>query len=431
MLAKGLKRLSLGLLGIVVLLVLLFWLITSAETVQKARISSADVTTSQQVLSDTLAQLRDNNGRIELVFEQQQLDALMNVASYALPQARFDGVINPFGVALSVQAPLWSTGRSVKAACLLLTDDDRFTITQCQLGKLPVPGALANWLMRWAVRNAVTAPADEQLLRLFASGRINADKVIFIDEQASPIVLNLQSTLYNPATLLQADIALAPDVMFYLQQLKQLQRKYPRERRLAFFALNLLNLAHQRKDAGDVRLQYHTASWALIVAFGNRRFIHYANATIPLNQVPPFPPVVLSGRRDLALHFLYSAAIKLISSAQLSEQIGNLKEIMDAANGGSGFSFVDLAADRAGIAFASQLDTLQHADLALYNSISFEQAIMPPLSGLPEGLTEQQLQQQFGGYDGEGFKQLEQDIMARIKALRLYSGQSAPQQLAF
>lgn len=425
------KRLLIALLSLCMLVLVLFFLVTSGEKTLPRSINSDDVTTSQQVLSETLAQLRDNNGRIALEFEQPQLDALMNVASYALPHARFDGVINPFGVALSVQAPLLSTGRSVRAACLLLAEDNNFSITSCQLGKLPVPGVLANWLMRLGVRNMVATPADEQLLKLFATGRLTNNRLSFIDENASPIELNLQNTLYNPAALLQADIVLAPDVMFYLLQLKQLQEQYPRERRLAFFALNLLNLAHQRNNGTDASLQYHNASWALIVAFGNRRFIHYANATIPLNQVPSFSSALLSGRHDLALHFLYSAAIKLISSAQLSEQIGNLKEIMDAANGGSGFSFVDLAADRAGIAFASQLDTLQHDDLALYNSVSFEQAIMPPLNGLPEGLTEKQIEQQLGGYDGESFKQLEQDIMTRIEALRLYSGQSKPQQQVF
>ncbi len=420
------KRLLWLSLGFFILGIVLLFLISSAQKVPPQHISSFDVATSQQVLSETLAHLRDNNGRIALEFEQLQLDALLNVASYALPQARFEGVINPFGVALSVQAPLLSTGRSVRASCLLLAEQNNFSIVSCQLGKIPVPGLVANWLMRWTVRNTLTAPADEQLLRLFAKGRLSDNRLSFIDDNASPIALNLQPSLYNPVNLLQTDSMLAPDIMLYLLHLKQLQQDNPRERRLAFFALELLSLAQQQShQANDVN-QYHNASWALIVAFGNRRIIHYANSSIPHSQVPAFAPVLLSGRHDLTLHFLYSAAIKLISSAQLSQQIGTLKEIMDAAEGGSGFSFVDLAADRAGIAFASQLSLLPHVDFTLYNSGTFEQAIMPPLNGLPEGLTEQQIQQQLGGYDGEGFKRLEQDIMARIKALHLYSGRSLP-----
>ncbi|MBZ9611738.1 hypothetical protein [Rheinheimera maricola] len=418
-----LKRLLITFFSVFILAILLFFVISSAEKIQPRSLVSNDVLLSQQVLSDTLAQLRNNSGHIELVFKQPELDALMNVASYALPGARFDGVINRYGVALSGHAPLLSTGRTVRVACLLLLDNNRFSINRCQLGKLPVPGMLANWLLRWTLRNVVASPADEQLLSLFAKGRLDDEQLSFIDKQASPIVLNLQPALYNPVALLQTDVALAPDVMFYLKQLDQLQRQYPRERRLAFFALNVLNTAHQRRDrnSNDNTIStYHNAAWALIVAFGNRKFIHYANAAITINKVPKFGPALLSGRHDLAQHFLYSAAIKLISSAQLSTQIGNLKELMDAAAGGSGFSFVDLAADRAGIAFATQLDSLQHANLPLYNSISFEQAIIPHLHDLPEGLTEQQLELQYGGHDGVGFKQLERDIMARIAALPLY-----------
>lgn len=416
-----LKRLLITFFAVLMLAILLFFSITSAEKIQPHSISSDDVRLSHQVLTETVDTLRNNTGRIALQFDQQQLDALMNVASYALPQARFSSVISPYGVAISVQAPLFFHSRSIRAGCLLLNEGTRFAIVQCQLGRLPVPAFVANWILQQAVKKAVTAPADEQLLRLFASGRLTDERLVFIDDNASPIALNLQNTLYSPVALLQDTPVLAPDIVFYLNELKQLQRQYPGERRLAFFALNLLNTAHQRRASGSHSSQYHDATWALIVAFGNRKFIHFANNTVSASQVGRrFVPAILSNRRDLAQHFLYSAAFKLLSSAQLSEQIGNLKELMDAAEGGSGFSFVDLAADRAGIQFALQLDQLQHAKLPLYNSISFEQAIIPPLHDLPEGLSEQQLAQLYGGYEGEGFKQLEQEIMARIAALQLY-----------
>ncbi|WP_333609374.1 hypothetical protein [Arsukibacterium sp.] len=74
---------------------------------------------------------------------------------------------------------------------------------------------------------------------------------------------------------------------------------------------------------------------------------------------------------------------------------------------------------------------MQHVNLLLYNGITFGQGIIPPLHSLPEGLTVQRIVQQLGGYDGEGFQQLEQDIMARIKALHLYSDHSEPKKLAF
>ncbi len=402
------------------LLLLLFWLISSNDVVPKSHINSADVISSQTILSHTLAELRSNSGRIELIFEQPQLDALLNVASYALPAAHFNGVISPYGVAINAQAPLLSSGRSVTVACLLLNESRQFAIINCRLGKLPLPGALANWILKQAVKRTVTTPADKQLLRLFASGQLTANRLVFIDENASPIELNLRNLSYTPAALRQEPLVLAPDIMFYLEKLKQLQQQYPAERRLAFFALNLLNTAQQRQPNNIANSQYHDATWALIVAFGSRRFIHYANSEVPANQVPSFRPVLLRGRHDLTLHFLYSAAIKLISSTQLSQQIGNLKEIMDAAEGGSGFSFVDLAADYAGIYFAEHIHSINAAKLKTMSITEFEAAVMPDIADLPEGLSEHQMQLQFGGYQGQAFKQTEQKIFDRLQQLALY-----------
>jgi hypothetical protein len=420
MLRKWLKIWLILMLSGSLFLLVLFWLISSNDMMPKSHINSADVTTSHTILSQTLAKLRSNSGRIELMFEQPQLDALLNVASYALPAARFNGVISPYGVAISVQTPLLSTGRSVKAACLLLNEGRQFAIINCRLGKLPLPGPLANWILKQAVKKTVSAPENQQLLRLFASGQLINNQLVFIDENASPIELNLRNLPYTPAALLQKPLVLAPDVMFYLEKLKQLQYQYPGEHRLAFFALELLNTAQQHQSNDITNNQYHNATWALIVAFGNRRFIHYANSKVPATQVPSFRPALLNDRHDLTLHFLYSAAIKLISSAQLSQQIGNLKEIMDAAEGGSGFSFVDLAADYAGIYFAENINDINLEKIKTLSVAEFEAAFMPDIVGLPEGLSEQQMQHQFGGYQGQQFKQTEKIILNRLQQLCLY-----------
>jgi hypothetical protein len=59
------------------------------------------------------------------------------------------------------------------------------------------------------------------------------------------------------------------------------------------------------------------------------------------------PWVSLRGRVDLARHYLASSAIAATGDGDLSDLVGVYKEWSDS-RGGSGFSFVDLAADRAG-----------------------------------------------------------------------------------
>ncbi|SEH72112.1 hypothetical protein SAMN05660691_01009 [Rheinheimera pacifica] len=428
-----LNRLSRYFLRSVVLLavlaVTLFFLITSKPVLSQRTIEASDVTTAQRVLSDTVQHLAQPNGNIKLIFDQQQLDALMNVASYALPQVEFSGVLNPFGVALHGQAnlPLSWPRRGVQTSCLFMPSDRGFAIEHCKLGAIKLPGWIANPLLRLMVRTVIATPADQQLLALFARGELINSRLHFEAANASPIKLSLHPQIHRPFSFGSAQSA-AADVEFYLQQLKQLQRQHKRERRLAFFAHKLLLVAINRADNSDLETEYTNALWALAVAFANKRFIYYANPDVKLHQVPNMPPMLLNGRRDLTLHFLYSAVLQMLGNTQLSQQIGNLKEIMDAdrASGGSGFSFVDLAADRAGTHFAEHLASVTPQQLSQFNSLTFEQAIMPPTQDLPEGLTEQQLQQKLGGYNGAGFKQLEQEITRRINALKLYNSLPKP-----
>ena len=67
---------------------------------------------------------------------------------------------------------------------------------------------------------------------------------------------------------------------------------------------------------------------------------------------PKYPAtlrVTLAGRDDLAKHFTLSAALAASADAAIGRALGTWKELDDSLAGGSGFSFVDLAADRAGL----------------------------------------------------------------------------------
>src|SRR6185369_17651347 len=60
----------------------------------------------------------------------------------------------------------------------------------------------------------------------------------------------------------------------------------------------------------------------------------------------------LRGREDWARHYCLSAALAVVESPFMSDAGGIIKEELDALARGSGFSFGDLTADRAGVRFA-------------------------------------------------------------------------------
>ena len=128
--------------------------------------------------------------------------------------------------------------------------------------------------------------------------------------------------------------------------------------------------------------------------------------------------VTLLGRQDTPLHFLISAALSAEGGAALADAVGLYKELSDS-KGGSGFSFNDLAADRAG----TRLGRLAVRDpLAFQARLAAgvqEDDLMPMVADLPESLTQHEFLRRYGGVGGAAYQQLLQDIEARLDRLAL------------
>lgn len=106
----------------------------------------------------------------------------------------------------------------------------------------------------------------------------------------------------------------------------------------------------------------------------------------------------LEGRVDLAQHLLVSAAIASHSNKQLSNLVGTGKEMSDS-DGGSGFSFDDLAADRAG-SLLGKLATRDQASARQVQKLladpAYSSRLMPDIRALPPPMTKQQFIERYG-----------------------------------
>ncbi len=133
--------------------------------------------------------------------------------------------------------------------------------------------------------------------------------------------------------------------------------------------------------------------------------------------------VTLRGRSDIPRHFWVSAGLVVIMDETRATTIGTSKELMDSIPGGSGFSFVDLAANRAGILFA--LAATRNAEAAkatqkyiLCNTIGADD-FCPELKDLPEGLSRDKFQADYGGLAGRRTKEFMATIDERMAKLPL------------
>ena len=133
--------------------------------------------------------------------------------------------------------------------------------------------------------------------------------------------------------------------------------------------------------------------------------------------------ILLSGRNDLSRHFWVSAALTVLSDEPRALTVGLSKELMDSTPGGSGFSFVDMAANNAGIRLAvvaTRNSNWAHEFQARILQGVKRDDLFPTIEGLPEGLSRDVFQSDFGGLGGSETRRLLAEIDRRIAALRLY-----------
>lgn len=139
-------------------------------------------------------------------------------------------------------------------------------------------------------------------------------------------------------------------------------------------------------------------------------------------RLPYAHPVLLRQRQDLGQHFMTSAALVTQGGDTLSGMIGWYKEMSDA-NGGSGFSFADMAANRAGIRLAQRATASPQSARQIQQRIAtglIEDDFMPSLDGLPEGMDQQAFAASFGNQNNPEYQRMIQLIDQRINAARLF-----------
>jgi hypothetical protein len=133
--------------------------------------------------------------------------------------------------------------------------------------------------------------------------------------------------------------------------------------------------------------------------------------------------VSLRGRSDWTKHFCVSAVLAVLSDDAVSDAAGLLKEELDADTGGSGFSFSDLLADRAGTTFALQAIRDETAARAMQDRLAGGFRVdefFPPAADLPEGIPDAQLRAHYGGVGGTAYRRLIEEIERRIAGCAAY-----------
>lgn len=300
-------------------------------------------------------------------------------------------------------APLFGRWLNVELA---LDAGPRWPVVHsASLGRLPLPASWVAPVLRHLADHAGLQAEQQFAAELLQQVRFEPGRltVVYAWRQDSP------------QRLLSALLPVAEQqrLQLYGRRLAELTAAQPAAADLALADLlvPLVRLAAQRTAEGaDAATENRAALVALTL---------WANGAAPTpGAARPRARLLLAGRDDYPRHFLVSAALAAEGGGPLSKAIGLYKELVDA-RGGSGFSFTDLAANRAGTRFGERAVSDPRRLQAAVAAGVRDHDLVPPLADLPEFLPEPEFARRFGAVGAPPYEALLAEIDRRIDALPL------------
>jgi hypothetical protein len=345
----------------------------------------------------------------------QDLDDAANYLArqYAGGGARVDLKGGRAHLGASVRLPALPLGLYLNLQTELTESASLARVDSLRIGQLPVPG----WLAEWMIPRLLDIVIDERDLRSFRRAikkiSIGDDRVALTYEWQADLPERLR-TVFLPAEDRER-------LRIYQQRLADVT-KAVKSSSASFTELlvPLFTLAEERSSSANAVAE-NRAVILLLALYINGQDLA---GIVPNAKTWPRPQrhgVLLNGRADLAKHFIVSSALAAKAGGPLSDAVGLYKELADAREG-SGFSFNDIAADRAGTRFGEYAaDSASARSLQQRARSGFgENDVMPATHDLPEYMPEREFIRRFGGVDAPAYNKMMADIERRIAALPLY-----------
>jgi len=417
-------------IAVIVLLLIAGATAVAIMAVQKAPLVASTATTQldgADSVNELLGQLQRAFSRREeghqVTLTETQVESLVGVLQRALPG--FKGVVNisPIGGTINLTYAIQDTGYFVNASALVLPGNS-LRIEQVKIGDLTIPG---RYLLRFLERT-VNSYTDSEIATIALS---RVERVTMKSGELTLDVGRLDALL-TELNVVASNMSV--DEESELQRLSAYYLRYLSGREIALSTEPVSLIEYLREGMARAREQSETPQdavlhnkaviLALAVYVGHHRVGTLVGDIQPNAEkaLKPRRGAVLHNRNDLARHFIISAALELLSEEGMSLAIGEFKELMDRGNGGSGYSFVDLAADMSGNEFAqvaTEISTAVDVQNAMAR-IQSELEIIPAIEGFPEGLSKQAFIEQYERVDSIAYLKEVEEIKRRINLLPLY-----------
>ncbi|OQK16229.1 hypothetical protein AU255_14115 [Methyloprofundus sedimenti] len=401
-----------GIPAVIVAILVIFSTSNKDLTLPEWELTSADIQRAKSILH---ANQNDLDKPLSMYLTERDLNIasayLLNV--YTGTQSQIKLHENYILFILRFTLPENIFGRYLDIQFQLHTPDTRPPeISKLRVGKIIIPDAYAGLLIDTAIEHTRVNKYLQLIRQDLKVFRIQDNQLHLVYQSPTTASSNIQQ-LMTPKDNNQAQDQ-------YQQKLDQAIREHDPDWRLSLSDVlrPLFELARQRSTAKNAIEENRLA---IIVA--NRYVNNYPNAGAHGQNNPnPKYSVFLYKRIDMAQHFMWSATFSAMGNSHLADMLGIEKELSDAKKG-SGFSFIDLAADRAGMKFGKQATASPEQALQMQEkmaNIENYQAFMPDIRDLPESLSSQTFTAQYQSIQSAEYQRVLDDIDRRIAECDIY-----------
>ena len=379
-----------------------------------------DITRAKKILHEGSKTKPDEIGTIELTQPDLNLAANYLLNRYSKSAVNIELKNNVLRFTVTMTLPKNSLGEYLNISFRLGNDKNNQlpSLTKFKAGKLLLPARFAAFVIKKIIR--YTSLNDYFIL---ATQPI---KYVKIDQQKITIIYYSSLETMTKARNFLTQSGDNPKLDIYQQKLADIIAQHDPAWRLSLADLlkPLFELAYQRSTLKNAieenKMAITTVNEYVNNAEETKKFL---SATTSKPTTEKRYSTFLYKRIDLAQHFIGSAAITASVNGQVAKVIGEEKELSDA-QGGSGFSFIDLAADKAGTRFGematSSPENARKIQKAM-SGIKDYSDFMPDPRDLPEHMDEAEFKQRYQSIDSPAYQEISKQIDARIAATPIYN----------
>ncbi len=371
----------------------------------------------------------ENNSKAELSVTEQDLESLLAFAVRGAPSARASAKISAQGLEarLTIELPANPLGRYFNFSFGLLPSGQGLLFSHVTLGRASFPPDLLLPLLGRGLDSVLGEGSGKTAISTISAVRFSAKSMTL---SYTPYEGNSEDLLKRLTENEQLRIADPERAQVYYSRLQEiaagLRGGYVS---LTQYIAPVFALATKRSasEGGDAVNENKAAILALAIYFGDERMSKLAGNSEGkyfTGSKLGSHNVTVKGRHDLVQHYLTSAGLQLAAGVGIANAIGEFKEINDTLRGGSGFSFSDIAGDRAGVVMAERAASGTNAKQlqSMLAQVKSEAEFFPDITGLPDNMTQAQFESRFGDVESQRYLELMADIERRIALVPAYGG---------